>query len=55
MLFPNPHDDMRDPDAMDSNKRLSDNQFDEPGSDYEALVQRWVSDYITNAQVRTLT
>lgn len=50
LFFPEPHDNTREPEFV--NKRYSDSQFDEPASDYEALVQKWVADYITNAQVR---
>ncbi|XP_064119386.1 condensin-2 complex subunit H2-like [Macrobrachium nipponense] len=50
LMFPNPHDTTNDPNPLETNKRLTDSQFDEPGSEYEALVQKWVSEYITNAQ-----
>lgn len=33
-----------------STKTLNDSMLYEPGSDYEALVQKWVSEYIANAQ-----
>lgn len=49
LFLPEPHDDTREPECV--NKRCSDNQFDEPASDYEALVQKWVAEYVTNAQV----
>ncbi|XP_042212254.1 condensin-2 complex subunit H2-like isoform X2 [Homarus americanus] len=48
LFLPEPHDNTRGPECI--TKRLSDNTFDEPASDYEALVQKWVADYITNAQ-----
>lgn len=51
MFFPEPHDGTRDVEGGSGNKRLNESQFDEPGSDYEALVQKWVADYITTAQV----
>ncbi|XP_068242032.1 condensin-2 complex subunit H2-like [Palaemon carinicauda] len=50
LLFPNPHDTTDLPNPVEGNKRLNESQFDEPGSEYEALVQKWVSEYITNAQ-----
>lgn len=50
MFFPEPHDGTRDVEGGSGNKRLNESQFDEPGSDYEALVQKWVADYITTAQ-----
>ncbi|XP_045582218.2 condensin-2 complex subunit H2 [Procambarus clarkii] len=48
LFLPEPHDTTRQPDVV--SQRLSDSNFDEPGSNYEALVQKWVADYITNAQ-----
>ena len=36
---------------LDVPKGLNDTLNDEPSSDYEALVQKWVSDYVTSAQV----
>ncbi|RXG51784.1 Condensin-2 complex subunit H2 [Armadillidium vulgare] len=41
-----------DDDESDGNssRTLNDSMLYEPGSDYEALVQKWVSDYIANAQ-----
>ncbi|XP_047498252.1 condensin-2 complex subunit H2-like isoform X2 [Penaeus chinensis] len=50
MFLPEPHDGTRDVEGGSGNKRLNESQFDEPGSDYEALVQKWVADYITTAQ-----
>ncbi|KAK7069432.1 hypothetical protein SK128_007774, partial [Halocaridina rubra] len=50
LLFPEPHDETRDLESLNNNRRLHDSQSYEPGSDYEALVQKWVSEYITNAQ-----
>ncbi|KAK3881779.1 hypothetical protein Pcinc_013809 [Petrolisthes cinctipes] len=48
LFLPDPHNDIQMPETV--NKRLCESQFDEPASDYEALVQKWVSDYITSAQ-----
>lgn len=49
LFLPEPHNETQMPETV--NKRLCESQYDEPGSDYEALVQKWVSDYITTAQV----
>lgn len=48
IFLPDPHDTTKEPECV--TRRLGDSSFDEPISDYEALVQKWVADYITNAQ-----
>ena len=35
--------------------RLHDSLLEEPGTEYEALVQKWISDYLSKAQVIPLS
>ena len=53
--LPNPHSllDNLATRAASPSRGLNDSLLYEPSSDYEALVQKWVSEYITNAQVCT--
>jgi len=52
LFLPDPHDgtQMPGPTSSEIQQRLNDSQMYEASNEYEALVQRWVADYVTNAQ-----
>lgn len=54
LFLPDPHDGTLLPNGgqalTEIQQRLNDSQMYEASNEYEALVQRWVADYVTNAQ-----
>ncbi|CAL4087925.1 unnamed protein product, partial [Meganyctiphanes norvegica] len=54
LFLPDPHNGTLMPNggqaSSEIQQRLNDSQMYEASNEYEALVQRWVADYVTNAQ-----